>query len=98
VLLTDGLPNQVPYGPGSSQEQTVLAKADHAKAADPNMVIYTIGVGAPTDLNQELLTQCATKPENYFYQANADDLADVYSAIAYSFGCPARHDWGKPWE
>ena len=32
VLLTDGLPNRVPLGPGGTQEETVLAVADDVKA------------------------------------------------------------------
>ena len=27
-----------------------------------------------------------------------EDLKEIYSQIAYSFGCPKeRHDWSKPW-
>ena len=46
-----------------------------------------------------LLTDCASKPENFFYKYDAEDLRQVYSQIAYSFGCKdGRHDWGKPWQ
>jgi Mg-chelatase subunit ChlD len=99
VMLTDGLPNRVPLGPDGSQESTVRAKADHAKAAHQDMQIFTIGIGLPTDIDPVLLSYCATLPENYFYEADAEDLSDVYNSIAFSFGCPeGRHDWGKPWE
>lgn len=96
VLLTDGLPNRVPLGPDGRQESTVIAAADKVKARDA--IVYTIGIGEPTDISPELLTTCATSPEHFFYQADAEDLQHVYNEIAYSFGCPGRHDWSKPWE
>ncbi len=96
VLLTDGLPNRVPFPPGGRQEDTVIATAEKAK--QQGATVYTIGIGEPTDISPWLLTQCATSPEHFFYQPDAEDLQHVYSEIAYSFGCPERHDWGQPWK
>jgi Mg-chelatase subunit ChlD len=96
IFLTDGLPNQVPFEPGSSQEATVLAKAALAKSQ--GVVIYTIGLGTDTDINATLLAQCATVQENFFHEVSAEDLTKVYNTIAYSFGCSdARHNWSEPW-
>jgi Mg-chelatase subunit ChlD len=96
VMLTDGLPNQVPYAEDGTMETTVLRAAQAAK--DSGAVVYTVGLGAPEDINAALLSQSATSPERYFYAPDAEDLSSVYSQIAYSFGCPrGRHKWGAPW-
>lgn len=96
VVLTDGLPNRVPFAPGSSQEATVLAAAQAAKLR--GIHVYTIGIGEPGDIDATLLQQAASRPANFYYTPNAEDLARIYGQIAYSFGCPpGRHDWGQPW-
>ncbi len=97
VLLTDGLPNRVPTPvPAGSQEDTVLAVADQAKAA--GVLLYTIGLGQPTDIDAGLLRAMANRPDMYYYAPDGEDLAEIYAQIAYTIGCPGgRHDWGKPW-
>ena len=54
ILLTDGLPNQVPYAEDGTVETTILRYAVAAKAA--GVVMYTIGVGVPNspDINQRI--------------------------------------------
>jgi Mg-chelatase subunit ChlD len=96
ILLTDGLPNQVPYAEDGTMETTVLRAAQAAK--DAGDIVYTIGLGAATDINATLLAAAASGPDRYFYAPDAEDLSGVYTQIAYSFGCPkGRHDWSEPW-
>jgi Mg-chelatase subunit ChlD len=98
VLLTDGLPNRVPLGPGGTQEETVLAMADRARAA--GLRLYTIGVGQSGAedpayrINAELLRAMATKPDMYFETLDTDELARIYSEIAHTLGCPPEAFWG----
>ena len=54
IVLTDGLPNRVPFGPGSPypgsqrQEDSVLQAVDQVKVKGSN--VFTIGLGKPRDL------------------------------------------------
>jgi len=97
ILLTDGVPNQVPPDPGDgTMETTVRLAAQRAK--DAGVTVYTIGIGLPEDINAALMAQCAAVPANFFYTPDPEELAGIYAQIAYSFGCPAgRHDWTQPW-
>jgi Mg-chelatase subunit ChlD len=96
VMLTDGLPNQVPLAEDGTMETTILRAATDAK--DAGARVYTVGLGAPEDINPVLLQQCATSPDLYYYAPDAEDLVKIYSEIAYSFGCPkGRHSWNEPW-
>jgi Mg-chelatase subunit ChlD len=98
VLLTDGLPNRVPLGPGGTQEETVVAAADRAKAAGVH--VYTIGVGQqdatdPADrINADLLRAVATEPAMFFQTVDAAELGRIYADIAYTLGCPPESFWG----
>jgi hypothetical protein len=86
ILLTDGLPNRVPFGPGSSspgcdrQECTVLEKAAAAKTA--GIRVFTIGLGLPDDVLRELLLEAASAPGDYFFAPDGEDLAAIYRQIA----------------
>lgn len=103
VMLTDGLPNRVPFDPESGRmEETVIKAAQVAK--DIGATIYTIGFGhadAPDIIDRVypwLLEQCATTPSMAFVEPRADRLAGIYSGIADVFTCPTgRHDWSQPW-
>ncbi len=97
VMLTDGLPNRVPAGPtpgcahSQSQEDTVLCRADAAKAQ--GFVVFTIGVGKPkppivTDPRQlidavdvQLLTECATDPTKFYLAPTAEDVSGILDLI-----------------
>jgi len=98
VLLTDGLPNGVPVGPGGSQEETVLAVAEGARSAGIRM--YTIGVGQADAedpayrVNAELLRKVATEPDMYFETLDTAELARIYAEIAFRLGCPPDAFWG----
>jgi Mg-chelatase subunit ChlD len=96
ILLTDGLPSQVPPAEDGSVSTTVLRAAQAAK--DAGVTVYTIGIGLPADIDASLLTAAATSARHYYFTPDPEALAGIYEQIAYSFGCPKdRHDWGKPW-
>jgi hypothetical protein len=96
IMLTDGLPNRVPPAEDGRMETTVLRAAQVAKTA--GATVYTIGIGQPTDIDPVLLRDSASRPENYFYTPDPEELNGIYKQIAFTFGCPKdRHDWGKPW-
>lgn len=96
VLLTDGLPNQVPVAEDGRMETTVLRAAQQAK--DLGARVYTIGIGVPTDIDAALLRSAASTAEDFYYTPDPETLGSIYSQIAYSFGCPGgRHDWSRPW-
>ena len=86
VLLTDGLPNRVPFGPGSahpecpSQECTVLEAATTAKTAGAR--VFTIGLGLPDDVLRRLLEEAASTPGDYAFAPDAEDLAAIYRQIS----------------
>ena len=86
ILLTDGLPNRVPFGPGSpdpdcpNQECTVLRRADAAKRAATR--IFTIGLGETDDVLDRLMGAVASSRADYFFAPDGEDLADIYRGIA----------------
>lgn len=92
VILTDGLPNGVPPAADGRPETTVLRVAADAKAA--GVRIYTIGLGAPDDLDAGLLRAVASSPANYSYAPDAEDLRLVYANLAASLRCiPGAGAW-----
>jgi hypothetical protein len=97
VLLTDGVPNQVPTPiPAGSQEDTVLAAARRAK--DQGIRIFAIGVGRPDAvdpidrINADLLRSVATAPDMFYATADAETLAEVYRLISRAIECSAIAD------
>jgi len=80
VLLTDGLPNQVPFPPGGSQEETVIEAAERAKAMGAR--VFAVGLGQQDDVLRALLESVATSPREYLYAPDGEDLAAVYREIA----------------
>jgi Mg-chelatase subunit ChlD len=86
ILLTDGLPNRVPPAEDGSQDTTVLRAADGLKATGAQL--YTIGLGLPGDLNEDLLRQVASWPSLYYYAPDAEHLAEIYAQLAEVVGCP----------
>jgi hypothetical protein len=102
ILLTDGLPNQVPYAEDGTMETTVLRAATAAKQA--GNLIYTIGVGRPDAadpadrIDPILLKAMATNESMFYFQPDADQLTQVYAAIYGSLGCPqTRFAWPGVW-
>jgi hypothetical protein len=81
IVLTDGLPNRVPTPvAGGSQEDTVLAMARWAKSRGSK--VYTVGLGAPEDIDETLLAECASEPGLFYYAPDGEDLARIYREIA----------------
>ena len=86
ILLTDGLPNRVPFGPGSiapecpNQECTVLKQASAAK--DAGSRIFSIGLGETDDVLDQLLGAVASTRADYYFAPDGEDLADIYRGIA----------------
>jgi Mg-chelatase subunit ChlD len=104
IVLTDGLPNKVPYDPETGLMETTVEKAaDAAKMA--GIRVYTIGVGkddpsAPLleQINAELLRACASEPSMFFHEPDAEQLDEIYDQISGQINpCTGRHDWSKPW-
>jgi Mg-chelatase subunit ChlD len=96
VVMTDGRPSQVPYAEDGTVETTDRRAAQGAR--DAGITVFTIGLGAPEDINDALLKECASGADRYYYAPNGEDLATIYAQIAYSFGCPSgRHNWMAPW-
>ncbi|MCB9175866.1 MAG: VWA domain-containing protein [Caldilineae bacterium] len=95
VLLTDGLPNRVPFGAGSPypgsrrQEDSVLMAVDAVKQAGTQ--IYTVGLGSPRDILPWLLIDAASERWMYHYAPRPEDLAGIYARIAATFdSCEPR--------
>ncbi len=80
VLLTDGLPNQVPFAPGGRQEDTVLTAARAAK--DAGARVFAIGLGEEDDVLRDLLREAASSPSDYYFAPDGEDLAGIYRQIA----------------
>lgn len=86
VVVTDGLPNRVPFGPGSPypgsarQEDSVRQAADALKARGARVV--TIGLGDRGDVALALLAECASDPSQFFHAPRAEDLAAIYGRLA----------------
>ncbi len=81
ILLTDGLPNRVPTPVGGGrQEDTVLAAAERAKRAGTRL--FTIGLGERDDVLDTLMRAVASRPEDYFFAPDGEDLAAIYRQIA----------------
>jgi Mg-chelatase subunit ChlD len=80
IVLTDGLPNKVPFEPGGSQEATVRAAAAAAKAKGTR--IYTVGLGAPEDIDEALLADCASQAGMFYFAPDGEDLERIYREIA----------------
>ena len=80
IVLTDGLPNQVPVPPGGRQEDTVLAAASAVKGAGSR--VFTIGLGEPDDVLRELLTASASSESDYYFVPDGEDLTGIYRQIA----------------
>jgi Flp pilus assembly protein TadG len=72
VFMTDGENNY------ASADSSTKRLCEQAKAS--GATVYTIAFAAPTR-GQELLSYCASKPENYFDAKNADDLIAAFEEI-----------------
>ncbi len=83
IVLTDGRANPVPV-------DVAIVEARLAKEA--GVQLFTIGLGA--DLDAEALAQMASLPEWFYVAPDAEDLVDIYRAIAVTIPCPMGNFWG----
>ncbi len=98
VLLTDGMPNQVPTPAGGGrQEDTVLAIAADLRAR--GIVIHTVGYGRPDApdpadrISPELLRGIAGGQENYHQTDQGAELAALFLRIAAGLRCAGEDRW-----
>lgn len=83
ILLTDGRTN-----PPATADDARRAAAD-AKAA--GATIFTIGLGG--DVDADFLREIASGPALYYEAPTADDLEEIYRAIAGELPCPGGAIW-----
>ena len=88
VLLTDGLPNRVPWSdPCQDQVCAVLARAVALKASGARLI--TVGLGP--DVLDGLLTAAATVAGDYYHAPDAAALDGIYRQIAGGLtGCSTK--------
>jgi Mg-chelatase subunit ChlD len=90
VVLTDGLPNQVPYAEDGTMATTVLRAAQAAK--DAQITVYTVGVG-PGRIDADLLRAAASRPEMFFLAPDAAQLAGIYRQLTRVIPCGHAVFW-----
>ena len=88
ILLTDGLPNRVPWSdPCQDQACAVLARAVALKSSGARLI--TVGLGP--DVLDSLLTAAATGAGDYYHAPDAAALDGIYRQIAGGLtGCSTK--------
>ena len=86
ILLSDGRANR-PINEEYAREYA-LNKSSIAK--ERGIRIYTIGLGSKDDLDEELLKEIQT--DGYYYSPSAEDLEEIYMAIAEDLIYEVEHD------
>ncbi len=81
VLLTDGVPTY-PKDPNEPEFPVQYARSAANEIKSEEVNVYTIGLGE--ELNEDLLREMATKPEQYYNAASGAELGGIYQAIASS--------------
>jgi len=95
IFLTDGMANRPchhsPQHNESCSYAQEYARNETEKAQDRGILIYTIGLGADTSrLDEGLLKEMQTN--GYYYAPSAEDLMDVYTAIAQDLLFAVKYD------
>jgi uncharacterized protein YegL len=91
ILLSDGKanrPQSEDYARNYAIEQAECAKILNGKGVR----IYTIGLGSPSDLDEDLLKQIAFDESKYFHAPTADQLESIYIAISKDILLQVRYD------
>ena len=91
ILLSDGKanrPQDEDYARNYAIEQAECAKILGGKGVR----IYTIGLGSPNDLDEDLLKQIAFDESKYFHAPTADQLESIYIAISKDILLQVRYD------
>lgn len=78
ILLSDGKANRPP--PEEYAREYALSQAENSSAM--GIRVYTIGLGAKSDIDEPLLKEIATNGGKYYYAPSASDLTDIYTTIA----------------
>ena len=60
--------------------------------AGKGVKMYTIGLGSTDYLDEDLLKEMASHETRYYNAPNAEDLADIYLAIAADILFQVRYD------
>jgi len=91
ILLSDGKANE----PDNEEyaRQYALDQAECAKILEGKGVrIYTIGLGDPEDLDENLLKQIASEVSLYFHAPTAAELESIYLAISKDLFLQVKYD------
>ena len=83
IIVTDGRSNPRPVAD---------AEASAATAKGNGAMIFTIGIGE--DLDAAALAAIASRPEFFYRAPDAEELAEIYRAIAVAIPCPSDVFWG----
>jgi len=86
ILLSDGKANK-PYNEEYARE---FALNQSQIAQEMGVWVYTVGLGAQDDIDEELLKEIQN--EGYFYAPSAKDLDDIYQAIAEDLIYEVKYD------
>ena len=86
ILLSDGRANR----PINEEYAREYALNKSRIAQEKGIRIYTIGLGAKDDLDEELLREIQT--DGYYYSPSAEDLEGIYKAIAEDLIYEVEHD------
>jgi len=86
ILLSDGRANR----PIDEEYAREYALNKSKVAQEKGIRIYTIGLGAKDDLDEELLKEIQT--DGYYYSPSAEDLEEIYTAIAEDLIYEVEHD------
>jgi hypothetical protein len=78
VLVTDGRQTN-PGGPQAVRDAAQAIK-------DAGIRLITVGLGS--DVDEQLLREIASRPEDFFRAPNAEDLLNIYRDIANYIPCP----------
>jgi len=81
ILLTDGRPNRP--GIPTQARAAALRAANNIKAAGVDL--FTIGFAGTGGLDEDLMREMASSPDQYRQTPSGDELAEIYASIARGF-------------
>ncbi|MCB0216906.1 MAG: VWA domain-containing protein, partial [Chloroflexi bacterium] len=82
IMLTDGRSNPEPVE--RALEAAARLKADGVR-------LFTVGLGE--DVEQDALRRMASRPEDFRYAPDGEDLGPIYEQIAIEIPCPPERNW-----
>ena len=82
IMLTDGRSNPEPV-------ERALEAADRLKG--DGVRLFTVGLGE--DVEQDALRRMASRPEDFRYAPDGEDLGPIYEQIAVEIPCPSERNW-----